>query len=125
MDFTANSSKNGFGTQSEDTGMANWVKACACDDVETEDLIRFDHGSHSYAIYRSPDDNFYCTDGYCTHERIHLADGLVIDNIIECPGHNGVFDYRTGEAKRSPPCVALKTYKTDIRDGFVFVDIEG
>ena len=103
--------------------MANWVRACACDDVETEDLIRFDHDTGSYAIYRSPDDEFYCTDGHCTHEQVHLSNGLVMDNIIECPGHNGQFDYRTGEAMRSPVCVALKTYEVEVRSGDVYINV--
>jgi 3-phenylpropionate/trans-cinnamate dioxygenase ferredoxin component len=39
-------------------------------------VIRFDHGGRTFAIYRSPDDAFFATDGLCTHEQVHLADGL-------------------------------------------------
>ena len=28
-----------------------------------------------------------------------------MDDIIECPKHNGRFNYRTGEAKGAPVCV--------------------
>ena len=39
----------------------------------------------------------------CVHARAPLlADGLVMDHIIECPKHNGRFDYRTGEGKGAP-----------------------
>ena len=103
--------------------MSNWTRACATNDIETEDLIRFDHGDRTFAVYRSPDDEFFCTDGLCTHEQIHLADGLVMDYLIECPMHNGQFDYRTGEAKRSPVCVNLKTYPVKVEGGDVFIDI--
>ena len=106
-----------------DTTTATWVEACARDDIEPEDVIRFDHDGHTYAIYRSPDDHFYCTDGICTHEHAHLSDGLVMDEIIECPKHNGRFDYRTGEAKGAPVCVNLNTYPVKIEDGAVFIDI--
>ena len=34
--------------------MADWVEACGVDDVEEEDVIRFDHGGRTFAIYRSP-----------------------------------------------------------------------
>ncbi|TGV63164.1 Rieske family ferredoxin, partial [Mesorhizobium sp. M00.F.Ca.ET.149.01.1.1] len=78
--------------------MAEWVEACAVDDVDEEDVIRFDHGGRTFAIYRSPDDAFFATDGFCTHEKAHLADGLVMDDIIECPKHNGRFNYKTGQA---------------------------
>ena len=104
--------------------MATWIRACATDDIETEDLIRYDHGERTFAIYRSPDDNFYCTDGLCTHEKVHLAEGLVMDHIIECPMHNGQFDYRTGEAKRAPVCEKLGTYPVKVEDGEVFIELD-
>lgn len=103
--------------------MADWIKACAVDDIEEEDLIRFDHGGKTYAIYRSPEDGYFATDGLCTHEQVHLEDGLVMDHIIECPKHNGRFDYRTGEAKGAPVCVNLGTYPVKVEDGSVFIRI--
>ena len=103
--------------------MSTWLRACATDDIETEDLIRFDNGDHSYAIYRSHRDEFFCTDGLCTHEAVHLENGLVMDYLIECPMHNGQFDYRTGKAKRSPACENLKTYAVKVENGSVFIDI--
>ena len=101
--------------------MVDWIDACATEDVETEDVLRFDHGSRTFAIYRDPQGEFFCTDGLCTHENVHLADGLVLDHVIECPKHNGQFDYRTGEAVRPPVCVNLGTYQTRIVDGRVQV----
>jgi 3-phenylpropionate/trans-cinnamate dioxygenase ferredoxin component len=103
--------------------MAEWVDACGVDDVELEDLIRFDHGGRTYAIYRSPEDEFYVTDGLCTHEKVHLADGLVMDHVIECPKHNGRFDYRTGEPKGAPVCIRLQTYPARVEGGRVLVDL--
>lgn len=100
-----------------------WVEICKLDAIEREDVVRFDMGKQTYAIIRSPDDEVYCTAGLCTHEAVHLADGLVMDHEIECPKHNATFDYRTGEALRPPACSALKTYATKVDDGVVFVDI--
>ena len=105
------------------TSGGSWVRACATDDIEPEDVIRFDHGGRTYAIYRSPDDEYYATDGICTHEHAVLADGLVLDNIIECPKHNGRFDYRTGQAKGAPVCVNLRTFPVKVEGGAVFIDI--
>lgn len=86
-------------------------------------MIRCDHSGATYAIYRSPEDEFFATDGLCTHKRVHLADGLVMDNIVECPKHNGRFDYRTGAAKGAPVCVNLRTYPTRVDGGDVFIEI--
>ncbi|MEL7526719.1 MAG: MocE family 2Fe-2S type ferredoxin [Pseudomonadota bacterium] len=103
--------------------MPNWIEACDANDIENEDLIRFDHEERTFAIYRSPDDEYFCTAGLCTHEEVHLADGLVMDHVIECPMHNGQFDYRTGEAKRSPACAALKTFAVKVENGAIFIDV--
>jgi 3-phenylpropionate/trans-cinnamate dioxygenase ferredoxin subunit len=104
--------------------MSQWVAACDGNDIEIEDVIRFDHGGRTFAIYRSPDDRYYATDGLCTHEKVHLADGLVMDNIIECPKHNGRFDYTTGAAKGAPACVNLKTYPVKLEAGKVMIDLD-
>jgi 3-phenylpropionate/trans-cinnamate dioxygenase ferredoxin component len=103
--------------------MSQWIEACGADDVDEEDVIRFDHGGKVFAIYRSPDDRYYATDGLCTHEQISLADGLVMDDIIECPKHNGRFNYKTGEARGAPVCVNLRTYKVKVENGAVFIEV--
>ena len=101
----------------------SWIAACAADDIDDEDVIRFDHDGRTFAVYRDPDGAFFCTDGLCTHEAVHLADGLVMDHEIECPKHNGRFDYRTGKALRTPACEALATYPTKVENGQVWIEI--
>ena len=103
--------------------MPQWVDVCSPSEIDEEDLVRFDHGDRTFAVYRSADDEYFCTDGLCTHEQVHLADGLVMDHIIECPKHNGRFDYRTGEAKGAPVCVDLNTYPAKIENGRVLIQI--
>lgn len=100
-----------------------WIDAIAAEDVEQEDVIRWDHGARTFVIIHSPDGDFFCTDGLCTHEQVHLCDGLVMDHEIECPRHNGIFDYRTGKALRAPACHHLTTYETRQEGGRVFVNL--
>lgn len=103
--------------------MTEWIDACATDDIEEEDLIRFDHKDRTFAVYHGPDGTFYCTDGLCTHEQVHLAGGLVMDYEIECPKHNGTFDYRSGQALRAPACVNLNTYPVKVENGRVLIGL--
>lgn len=103
--------------------MPTWIDACATEDIEVEDLIRFDHAGRTFAIYHDPDGAFFCTDGLCTHESVHLADGLVMDHTIECPKHNGQFDYRTGQALRAPACDTLAVYPVRVTDGRVWIEV--
>ena len=99
----------------------DWIPACQADDIEKEDVMRFDHAGRTFAIYRTMDDKFYATDGFCTHAKVHLSGGLVMDHIIECPKHNGRFDFTTGHAKGAPACINLKTYAVKIEAGQVFI----
>ncbi len=101
-----------------------WVAACGVDDVDAEDVIPFSHGGADYAVYRSPDDEYHATAGHCTHERELLCDGLVLDGVIECPKHNGRFDYATGKALGAPAIVDLRTYPVKVEDGTVYVEVE-
>jgi 3-phenylpropionate/trans-cinnamate dioxygenase ferredoxin component len=103
--------------------MTSWVRVGPLADIDDEDVIRFDHGDRTYAVYRVAG-NVYATDGLCTHEQVHLCDGLVMDYVIECPMHNGRFDIRDGRALGAPACVNLKTYPAKIEDDIVFMLVE-
>jgi 3-phenylpropionate/trans-cinnamate dioxygenase ferredoxin subunit len=101
----------------------NWVEVCETDEIEREDVIRFDQGDRTFAVYCTEDGKYFVSDGYCTHEKFHLSNGLVMGNTIECPKHNGRFDIPTGKAKRTPVCVDLKTYPTKIENGILYAQI--
>ncbi|MCY3897394.1 MAG: fatty acid desaturase [Caldilineaceae bacterium] len=98
-----------------------WIEIGPVEDIEEEDVIRLDHGSRTLAIYRLKGDRYYATDGLCTHEYAYLADGLVIDGVIECPLHNGRFDIATGRALRAPACDHLETYPVERRGNSLYV----
>jgi len=99
----------------------NWVRACAADDIDDEDLLRFDHDDKTFCLYNTAD-GFFATDGYCTHEEEHLENGIVIDCVIECPLHQGRFDVRNGKALSAPVCVDLKTWPVRVDNGDLYID---
>lgn len=99
--------------------MSDWITACQLSAIELEGVIRFDHAGKTYAVYRSATDEVFCTDGLCTHEAVHLAEGLVMDYEIECPKHSGAFDIRTGNALRLPACKNLARYEARVEGGQV------
>ena len=84
--------------------MAKWIDACDADDIDAEDVIRFDHGGQRLRdLPLAPTTTSSPPTGSAPTSRLHLADGLVMDEIIECPKHNGRFDYRPARprARRS------------------------
>ena len=99
-----------------------WHLVCAADEIDDEDVRRFDHGGRSFAVYNTLK-GFFATDGHCTHEKAHLARGLVIGDIIECPLHQGRFHIPSGKAKSAPVCVDLKCYPVKVEGGQVFIQL--
>ena len=104
--------------------MAQWIVAATMDEIDEEDVIPFAHDGVDYAVYRSPDDRFYATAGHCTHEKQLLCDGLVMGTVIECPKHNGRFDYRTGRALGAPVLVDIRTYPVKVEDQTVYIQLD-
>merc|ERR1712146_739706 len=96
----------------------------ATDEVAPGEVERFDVGPRTYCVYRAEDDGlFYATAGLCTHGAAPLGEGLVTGNLIECPKHNGCFDFKTGMPKRLPVKTRLATFPTKVQDGTVFVRV--
>ncbi|WP_077034368.1 MocE family 2Fe-2S type ferredoxin [Pelomonas sp. KK5] len=100
--------------------MSEWIEVCPLAALDEEDVMRFDHAGRSFAVYRIGDEVF-ASDGLCTHEQVHLCDGLVMDGVIECPKHNGRFDVRTGRALGAPVCVNLGTYPAKVDGGRILI----
>jgi 3-phenylpropionate/trans-cinnamate dioxygenase ferredoxin component len=100
-----------------------WIVACDVTDIDPEDVLRFDHAGKTYAIYRDPKGAFFATDGLCSHENVHLCDGLVMGDQIECPKHNGRFNYKTGAALRAPVCINLATYPARVQGDTVEIKV--
>ncbi|RYY11475.1 MAG: NADH:ubiquinone reductase (Na(+)-transporting) subunit F [Chitinophagaceae bacterium] len=76
---------------------SGWLDAGAAGPLKKEDVIRFDHGHKTFAIYRDNEGSLFATDGLCTHGNVHLSEGLVKGAVIECPKHNGRFHLRVEE----------------------------
>jgi 3-phenylpropionate/trans-cinnamate dioxygenase ferredoxin subunit len=103
--------------------MSAWIDVCGSDEIDAEDVIEVEAEGRALAVYRSPNDTFHATDALCTHQLAHLADGLVMGELIECPKHNGRFNYVTGAAVRVPCLEALTVYPVEVRGGRVLVEL--
>lgn len=101
-----------------------WIKVCGAGEIEQEDVIRFDYQGRTLAVYRTKANKYYATDGVCTHANVHLAGGIVMGNMIECPKRNVQFDFTTGRATRTPACIDRKTDPAKIEEDHVFIKLD-
>jgi len=103
-----------------------WVAACMVDEVALGDMLGFSVGPRSYVVYHAEDDQkWYATAAKCTHGAAELSDGLVTGNLIECPKHNGCFDFKTGLPKRLPVKLRLATFPVKVEKDTVYVQVGG
>ena len=100
-----------------------WVSVCEAKDLGPSDVVRFDYGKKTFALYRDETCKLYATDGICTHGNVHLANGLVKGGIIECSKHNGRFNLIDGSPARAPVCRGLATYPIEERDGLLQINV--
>ena len=101
-----------------------WHLVAETNDIEEEDVLGVNVEGTAVAVY-NVDGEFYATENICTHAFAFLSEGIVIDDIIECPVHQGRFHIPSGKPKGAPVSVALDTYATKVEDGKVYVRIDG
>jgi nitrite reductase/ring-hydroxylating ferredoxin subunit len=95
---------------------------CKTSDVEVGAALRVEKDDLTLAVFNL-EGEFFVIDDACTHGPGSLSEGYVEGDIIECNFHNGQFNIKTGEVV-SPPCmVPVKTYRTIVDDGKVFIEV--
>jgi nitrite reductase/ring-hydroxylating ferredoxin subunit len=99
------------------------VKVCAIGEVPENSVISREVGDELVAIYNI-NGTFYATEARCTHATADLAEGTLDGEEIECCFHFGRFHVPSGKATEAPCFIPLKTFRVDVRDGDVFVDLD-
>lgn len=101
-----------------------WIKVCSNSAISLNSIQRFDFEEKSYAIYRTSENEFYASDGFCTHGNSHLSEGAIIGKQIECAKHNGRFCLKTGSPCRNPVKIAVQIYEIDIRENSIYLKLD-
>ena len=100
-----------------------WTRAVATGDIEEDDLVGVTLEGREIAVYNLKG-RFYATDNICTHQDACLSEGFVIDDIIECPLHQGRFHIPTGQPKGAPVHIPLRVYPVKVEDNVVYVQLD-
>ncbi|TPE45682.1 non-heme iron oxygenase ferredoxin subunit [Maribrevibacterium harenarium] len=112
-----------FGKTIKGGYLSDWIPICPLADIPLVGAKRFDHKGESYAIFRQSETALFATSGYCTHQRVHLADGEFDGDIITCPKHQGSFAVKSGCALGAPVFKDLQTFAVKLEDGMVYVKL--
>jgi nitrite reductase/ring-hydroxylating ferredoxin subunit len=96
------------------------VAVCAAADVPPGSVKSFEVGDELVAVYNI-DGTFYATEARCSHAAADLGDGMLEGDVIECSLHFGAFHVPSGKAVQAPCFTDLKTFRTEVKDGQVYV----
>jgi nitrite reductase/ring-hydroxylating ferredoxin subunit len=97
------------------------VALCDTADVTDDLALRVELDGQDYAVYVY-DGQYYVTQDLCSHGPGFLSDGFVEGCEVECPFHQGRFNFITGEPSSAPCTDALKIWAVTVQDGKVWID---
>ena len=98
------------------------MELCKTDDVAAGEAFKVEKDEMVLAVF-NVDGEFYVTDDACTHGPGSLSEGYIEGDVVECNFHNGAFNIRTGEVVLPPCMIPIRTYKTVVEDGTVFIEL--
>jgi nitrite reductase/ring-hydroxylating ferredoxin subunit len=102
--------------------MPTRIELCNTSEVAPGAALRVERGDLALAVFNVAGE-FFATDDACTHGPGLLSEGYIEGDVVECNFHNGQFNIKTGEVV-SPPCMLpVKTYRTLVEDGKVFIEL--
>ncbi|MCX6400284.1 MAG: non-heme iron oxygenase ferredoxin subunit [Propionibacteriales bacterium] len=102
-------------------------RACALDDVATDEALAVTIDRYDVAIARDGDEVFALQD-LCSHAAVQLSEGEVENGTVECWLHGSCFDLRTGKPTNFPATEPVATFPVEVREEaeglVVYVDTE-
>ncbi len=104
------------------TGLSQWVKACAIDEVKEGKLFGF-HTDDKKILLANQKGKIFATDLICTHAEADLSTGFLSDEGVRCPLHLSVFNLQDGIPQNPPAEAPLKTYNVKIEQDEIYVEV--
>jgi nitrite reductase/ring-hydroxylating ferredoxin subunit len=100
--------------------MSTWQDVGATEEFQDDEPRAVTVAGEPVAVVRTGG-AFFAVHDICTHEVARLSEGFVEDGCIECPLHQGLFDLRTGAARKAPCVTPVRVYGTRVQAGRVEV----
>lgn len=100
-----------------------WIHLANIADFDHREILGVVHGNQQIAIFRLGE-LIYATDNICSHQYARLSDGYIVDNCVECPLHQGLFEVSTGKAQGGIVKKDIRTFQTRLDGNQIFVLVE-
>lgn len=107
-------------TDADQTAGPDLAQGVAAGALADGQMLRGHVGEEAVLLARRGDE-FFAIGAHCTHYHGPLAEGLMVGETVRCPWHHACFSLRTGEAVAAPAFSPVECWRTELRDGKVFV----
>ena len=106
--------------------MGRWLRICPAEAIPEGHAARVEVGELPIALFNVGGE-FHCLDDTCSHALASLSEGELHPSTcsVECPLHGSQFDLRSGEPISLPAVEAVQVHKVEVREGEVWVELEG
>jgi nitrite reductase (NADH) small subunit len=101
--------------------VGNWVKVAVAADLPPGQGKTVKAGDAEIALFNAGG-TFLAIGNTCCHRGGPLGEGDLDGTVVTCPWHGWQFEMTTGETLHDPSAT-VPTYRTDVRDGEVFVEL--
>lgn len=105
----------------EEQSLSGLQVLCRIDEVGDDAPLQVEADGMGYAVY-ARNGQFYVTANLCTHGPGLMSDGVQEGDEIECPFHQGRFNFTTGQPAMPPCTEPLRTWTAHVKDGTVCID---
>ena len=102
------------------TTVSEEIRVGPLDELVEQECIVVTGGGRTIAVFHH-NDNVYAVDNRCPHMGFPLNRGTVKDGILTCHWHHAKFDL-AGGCTFDPFADDITSFRTEVRDGFVWVD---
>ncbi len=106
--------------------MGRWLRICPAEAIPEGHAARVEVGELPIALFNVGGE-FHCLDDTCSHALASLSEGELHPSTcsVECPLHGSQFDLRSGEPISLPAVEAVQVHQVEVREGEVWVELEG
>jgi len=100
------------------------IEISALEDIPENKPWGFERDGLALVLIRKGNEVFALED-VCSHMEVPLSFGTMVEEyVIQCLAHGARFDIRSGKNLSFPAVTPVRSYKTEVREGKVYVKIE-
>ena len=101
--------------------MADFVKVANVSEIPPGEMKIVEMDGQDVVV-ANVNGQFFAFANDCTHRGGPLGEGILMDEVVECPFHGGQFNVRTGEVVAAPPSEPVSTFAVRVEGDDISVE---